>query len=259
MAGGDAITSQNKILGGMKGLHAGLSGLAAYLSSTLIKERLIPEQLGVIGTVGTFFILVALLLTLAYWSKLHKALTPFVIVTCIALLALTFMQLNYVVAANVGQPDEKGVAPEHHFLIGYELTDYGNKRGELLGQNKSEKEYIETGGYDLIPLWYGNSYKVMAVLYTSAYMLFVVGVVVVGGALLRRGGDAAVEAWAASSGARDTNGRRSVDSAPDGNSASHGSSTPPVPQPVDQADRRGQENAPAIEDAHQPSGADASA
>jgi len=50
-------------------------------------------------------------------------------------------------------------------------------RGEILGENKSEKQYIEIAGYDLIPQWYGNSYKTMAVAYTLLYMIFVVGIV----------------------------------------------------------------------------------
>jgi hypothetical protein len=185
------MPSQEKILNGIKGLYAGLGGLAAYLSATLIKERLIPEQLEVIGTVGTFFILVALLLTFVYWPKLSKILTACVIVTIVALCALTFVQIQYVVAANVGQRNESGAIPEYHFLIGYQLTEYGKNRGATLGENKSEKQYIETGGYDLIPLWYGTSFKIMAVAYTLFYMLFVVGVVLMMGGILQRGGNAA--------------------------------------------------------------------
>lgn len=192
------MASQDKILNAIKGLFAALGALAAYLSATLVKERLIPQQLEVIGTVGTLFIIVALLLTLVYWTKLSKRLTAFVIVTIIALCTLTFVQIQYVVAANVGQRSASGVIPEHHFLIGYQLTDYGKARSKTLGENKSEKEYIETGGYDKIPEWYGTSYKVMAVFYTLAYMLFVVGVVLILGGILQRGGDAAVKTWAKS-------------------------------------------------------------
>lgn len=197
------MSSQAKIILGIKGLYVGLSTFAAYLSSTLIKERLIPEQLEVIGTVGSFFILVALLLTLIYWNKLSRVLSLFIIVTIVALCLLTFIQIQYVVKANVGPPNKAGVA-ENNFLIGFKLTEYGQQRGqtrlvdgEMLGENKPEEQYIEVLGYDQIPLWYGNSYKFMAVAYTLLYMLFVVGIVLAFGGTLREGGDAAIQAWAA--------------------------------------------------------------
>ncbi|HJP92552.1 MAG TPA: hypothetical protein VJ875_11390 [Pyrinomonadaceae bacterium] len=198
------MSSQSKIISAFKGLYVALSSLAAYLSSSLIKERLIPEQLEVIGTVGTFFILIALLLTIIYWSNLSSRLTKFILVTIIALCLLTFIQIQYVVTANVGSPNQVGVAPEHNFLIGFRLTAYGKDRakivlenGQMLGENQPEKVYIENLGYDLIPLWYGNSYKFMAVAYTLLYMLFVVSIVLTFGGILQRGGDAAVQAWAA--------------------------------------------------------------
>jgi hypothetical protein len=118
------MSSQDKIISAFKGLYVALSSLAAYLSSTLIKERLIPEQLEVIGTVGTFFILVALLLTIIYWNNLSRALTLFILVTIVALCLLTFMQIQYVVTANVGPPNKAGIA-ENNFLIGFKLTEYG--------------------------------------------------------------------------------------------------------------------------------------
>jgi len=198
------MSSQDKIISAFKGLYVALSSLAAYLSSSLIKERLIPEQLEVIGTVGTFFILIALLLTIIYWSNLSSRLTKFIFVTIIALCLLTFIQIQYVVTANVGSPNQAGVAPEHNFLIGFRLTAYGKDRakivlenGQMLGENRPEKVYIELLGYDLIPLWYGYSYNFMAVAYTLLYMLFVVGIVLTFGGILQRGGDAAVQAWAA--------------------------------------------------------------
>src|SRR5689334_12730537 len=142
------MSSQDKIISAFKGLYVALSGLAAYLSSTLIKDRLIPEQLEVIGTVGTFFILVALLLTMIYWNNLSRHLTKFIVVTIVALCLLTFIQIQYVVTANVGSRNEAGVVPEHNFLIGFRLTDYGNARGkivlengQMLGDNRPEKQY----------------------------------------------------------------------------------------------------------------------
>jgi len=67
---------------------------------------------------------------------------------------------------------------------------------QTLGRNQPEKHYIEHGGYDLIPLWYGKSYKVMAMIYTLTYMLFAVGVVLTEGGLLRQGDDALINSLA---------------------------------------------------------------
>lgn len=91
------MATKDQVLLGIKGLHAALSTVAATLSATLIKQRLIPEQLGVIGTVGGLFIIVALLLSLVFWSKLHKILVPNVIATFLLLTLLTFIQIQYVV------------------------------------------------------------------------------------------------------------------------------------------------------------------
>lgn len=190
------MATSDRILFGIKGLHATLSIVAGALSATLIKKRLIPEQLEVIGTVGVFFIIVALLLTLVFWSKLKRVLVRSMIVTLLSLILLTFIQIQYVVTVNIGQPDEKGRIPEHHLLIGYKLTEYGHKRIEPLGANESEKHYIEWGGYTEIPLWYGASFTVMKAAYAFTYMLFTIGVVITEGGLLRQGGHALVSSLA---------------------------------------------------------------
>jgi hypothetical protein len=180
----------DQIVSGVKALHVLLSGAVAVLSATLIKERLIPEQIDVIGTVGALFISVSLLLTLAFWSRLQTLLPYFALASLITLSLLTFIQVRYVVTANVGPKDKEGKVPEQHFLIGYRLTDEGKKElDEKLGPNQSEKYYIESGGYTLIPVWYGSSYRVMTVAYTVAYMLFVMCVVLTMGGILRRGGE----------------------------------------------------------------------
>lgn len=179
------MNQSDQVLFGIKGLHVTLCIAAGALSPTLIRVRLIPEQLEVIGTLGMFFIIVALLLTLVVWSRLNRALVISVIVTVLSLILLSFIQIQYVVTVNIGQADEKGRIPEHHFLVGYELTEYGHKRIETLGSNESEKHYIEWGGYTEIPLWYGTSYTVIKGAYFLTYMLFTIGVVITEGGLFQ--------------------------------------------------------------------------
>lgn len=178
------------ILSAVKVLFGLLCVLIANFSRTLIKQRLIPSQLEVIGTVGSLFILVGLLLTLVYWSRLHKFLSASIIATCISLLALTIMHLNFVKSIKAGQP-----AQEYNYLIGYSLTEEGRHRGdpEHCGPLGSEEAYIECGGSDRIPAWYGTSYTVMKTAYTLLYLLFMVGVVLTIGGVLRRGGNELVE------------------------------------------------------------------
>lgn len=182
-----------------KVLHLLLCGVAAVLSATLIKKRLIPDQLDYIGTVGVLFIAVAALITLAFWTRLQRLLPYFALASLITLSLLTFIQVRFVVTANIGPPDKDGKVPEHHFLIGYRLTDEGKKeRDEQLGANRSEDYYIENGGYDLIPFWYGSSYKVMEVTYTITYLLFAMCVVLTLGGILTRSGGTVVHSEIAS-------------------------------------------------------------
>src|SRR4051812_39593751 len=118
--------SPQVISGAMQGLFAALSLVVEEIARQLIKDRLIPEQLDVISTVGSLFILVALLLTLVFWNSIHRILKLSAAVTCVTLVLITFIQINYVVTANVGQPATPGgQPPEHHFLIGYKLTEAG--------------------------------------------------------------------------------------------------------------------------------------
>jgi len=182
------------ILRGIRALHILLCSVIAILSNTLIKSRLIPLQLDVIGTVGALFILVSLLLTLVYWNKLHKYLNAYVIISGIALMALTFIQLQYVITAHVGEPiTPGGQIPEQQYLIGFKLTEYGEQRGELLGSGKSEKEYIELGGEGEIPKWYGSSFEITKLGYALFYMIFVVSAVLTLAGVLRRSGNIVIE------------------------------------------------------------------
>lgn len=181
------ITSPTVILTAVKVLFGVLCVVMANFSRTLIKDRLIPSQpeLQTIGAVGSLFILVGLLLTLVFWSRLHKILTASMVVTCTTLVLLTLVHLSFVKTVRLGNPPQ-----EYHYLIGYSLTDAGQHRSDpdSCGKLGSEEAYIECGGSDRIPAWYGTSYVVMRTAYTALYLLFMVAVVLTVGGILRRGG-----------------------------------------------------------------------
>lgn len=190
------ITSPTVILSAVKVLFGVLCVLIANFSRTLIKDRLIPSQaeLQTIGSVGSLFILVGLLLTLVFWSRLHRILTASMLVTCSTLVLLTLVHLNFVKTVRLGNPSQ-----EYHYLIGYSLTEEGQHRSDPdnCGKLSSEEEYIECGGSHRIPAWYGTSYVVMRIAYTAFYLLFMVGVVLTIGGILRRGGSELVTLIAA--------------------------------------------------------------
>ena len=58
--------------------------------------------------------------------------------------------------------------------------------GKTLGDNQPEKQYTEVLRYGLIPLWYSNSYKIVAIAYTLLYMLFVLMIVLAVGGMFQQ-------------------------------------------------------------------------
>jgi hypothetical protein len=175
-----------QLLKGLKILHGVMSSTLAALSATLIRDRLIPYQLGVIGTVGALFILVGLLITLIAQAKLRKYLRLFVAAACVSLVLLTLLQIYCVVTVeNYGNPPAA-----HHFLIGYSLTEQGKSWVNDAGSGSPEMA-IGAVGYKRIPVMYGTSYSVVEALYPLTYIAFVVAVVLtLGGILTSRGGRA---------------------------------------------------------------------
>ena len=164
----------------LKGLFALLSASVAVLSPTLIKARLIPDQIDFLGTLGMLFILASTLAALVFWEKLNKPLVWFVIGSCLALIMLTFIQSQYVVEPNLGHPPE-----ERHLLIGYQLTQKGNEDWQAL-EATNATEFVALGGYTDIPLWYGRSYAITKLAYVFSYMGFAIGVVLTLGGIVRR-------------------------------------------------------------------------
>lgn len=167
----------------VKFLFVGLTSALAVLSSTLIRDSLIPYQLNVIGTISGFMIIVGLIIALVYQSKLNEYIRSFLIICCTSLILLLFFQINYVVTLeNYGNPPAT-----YRFIIGCKLTEKGKEWVRDLGTGSSEVA-IGNVGYKRIPVMYGTSYYVMAILYSIIYILFVLGIVLtLGGILYQKG------------------------------------------------------------------------
>jgi hypothetical protein len=161
-------------LRGIKSLFAALSATIAVLSPTLFPDRLIPQQLSIVGSFGTLLILAGLLISLIYWPRLPKLRLACLTISVITLCLLIFLQLSYVITVEkYGNPPAT-----HHFLIGYRLTNYGiSLRSGLSQEPLPEADYIREIGYDEIPAMYGKSYQVLVMVYSLTYLLFVFGII----------------------------------------------------------------------------------
>lgn len=179
-----APKSSVQLLQRFKVLYGVLSSVLAVLSATLIRARLIPYQLSVLGTIGALFILVGLLITLAYQSQLKKYLASFIVTSCVTLVLLTLLQIFFVVAVeNYGDPPRT-----HYFLVGYELTEQGKSWMKDIGSGRPETT-IGNVGYKRIPIMYGTSYLIIQAIYSFNYLIFVLAVVLALGGILMLGGN----------------------------------------------------------------------
>ena len=159
-------------------VHAALSAAVAAVSPTLIRTHLIPDQLSVIGIVGSLFVLIGFLIAWVYRAELHKRLRPSIISSCLALVLLVLLQLFFVqTIEDYGNPPAT-----HHFLVGYKLNSEGQESMSAMGGG-SLNELIKFAGDDRIPTWYGADYYIILTIYALSYIVLILGVVFTIGAL----------------------------------------------------------------------------
>jgi hypothetical protein len=172
--------AQGNILNRMKVVFGVLTTTMAVLSQTLIRADLIPEQINFVGGIGALFIIVALLVTLGYAQQLRKRLGLWLIIALVMLFVLVLLQVRYVVTLeNYGDPPAT-----YKYLVGFKLTDEGNRMRDALGRNKSESEFVAEAGADRIPVAYGTSYFAVATIYSVGYILFVLAAVLALGSVI---------------------------------------------------------------------------
>jgi hypothetical protein len=150
------------------------------LSATLVRDRLIPENVGVISTAAVLLIVVGFLATIAYRGRLETWFRGMVGTALAALAVLVVLHLNFVHTVEPYGAD----AGAHQFLVGYQLTPEGSRWADTVGV-QSTAEFIAAIGHDRIGRAWGTSFGALRVLYTLMYLLFVLTTVLaIGGAQL---------------------------------------------------------------------------
>jgi hypothetical protein len=153
-------------------VHGLLSTTIAAVSPTLIRSFLIPEQLSIIGAVGSLFVFMGLLIFGAYREKVIKHLQLWVVIALSALILLVVFHIFFVKTLdNYGDPPAT-----HRFLVGFNMNDEGKSSMSIIGSSSIE-ELIRADGWQRIPTWYGVDWYIVELLYVSSYILFILGVV----------------------------------------------------------------------------------
>jgi hypothetical protein len=155
-----------------------LSAAVAAVSPTLIRNSLIPDQLAIIGLVGSVFVLLAFLLAWAYRAKVKKHLRKLLIIAFASLVLLVLLQIFFVETI-----DDYGNPPAtHRFVVGYALNKEGRSSMAAMGVG-SKSELIKFAGADRIAAWFGVDYYIVLVTYTMSYITLILSSVLAIGAI----------------------------------------------------------------------------
>ncbi len=146
----------------------------AALSATLIRDQLIPENVGVIGPIASLLVIVCLSITIVSRDRLRVFSRRLATMSLASLVTLLLVQLTLVVSVSpYGDPPAT-----HRFLRGFALTDSGRAWvADPSIPSGSWSEYIAAIGDARIAAAWGASFAVVAVLYSLSYLGLVLGVV----------------------------------------------------------------------------------
>jgi xanthine/uracil permease len=154
-----------------------IDAAVATLTATLIRERLIPDNLGVLGVIAPLVIVSGFFVTAAYHDRLRVWLRPLALGSVATLIVLLLMHTQFVHSVEPYGADRG----RHDFLVGYEYTEQGREWIKTLGP-QSVSEYIAKAGDDRIRATWGTSYVQVAAAYSLTYLAFVLCVVLALGA-----------------------------------------------------------------------------
>jgi hypothetical protein len=142
-----------------------ISTAAATLSSTVIKQQLLPEQLAWVGVAGT--VVAACMIAISFtfrqklaWNVAKGLLSTALVVSCVGLVWLR--------ASRVAEVQVQGGL--RRYLVGSTLTVKGNAAQESCGTTTVE-DLIGCSGSQQIPVLFGPSYWRAYYLYISDYLL----------------------------------------------------------------------------------------
>ncbi len=157
-----------------------IGAAVASLSLFLLPDRLVPAQLDVLRPATSLLIFVAIVMSWIFQPRLRRWLGRLAITATVAVLALLALQILLVTRV-----DQYGEPPEtHYFLTGYRITPVGTEMLERVGATTvSRAEQIRRTGDDNIPVIFGGSYRIAALLYTLAVVTFVLSATMTLGAV----------------------------------------------------------------------------
>jgi hypothetical protein len=155
-------------LNGIAGL--GLGAAAAYLSKTIVKDQLVPDQIGWLGAAGCVTAGCILVIVYAHLRITSKKVIK-LLSACLVLALVIVLVLRTAFVYDVSYENQT-----HHYLVGWRLTDYGKiARAKLAGgpdraDSLPPESLIKLAGPDKIPQLYGASYSLNQFLYMFAYL-----------------------------------------------------------------------------------------
>lgn len=154
-----------------------IDSAAAALTATLVRERLIPDNLEVLGVIAPLLIVAGFFVTVAYHDRVRDWLRPLSLSAVVALIALLLLHTQFVHSVEPYGSDEG----RHDFLVGYQYTAQGREWSHILG-SQSVSEYIADAGADRIRPTWGTSFVVAAAGYSLTYLAFIFSMVLAVGA-----------------------------------------------------------------------------
>lgn len=157
-----------------------INGAIAALSATLIRARLIPENIDLIGPLGTLVVIVAFLTTVAYRESLGRWLRRLIAVALVCLTGLLLLQVTLVEEVSAYGSDQG----THHYLVGSCYSEQGREWLDVASIAATDRdELIRYVGDGDIPEAWGSSFYLAALLYVGAYLGFILCVVLALGAV----------------------------------------------------------------------------
>jgi hypothetical protein len=143
----------------------GLSAAAVTLSSTILKEQLIPFQIQWLGVAGS--VVAACMIPIAFTERAWLGRAAVRRILLMAIL-VTLVGLIWSRAAYVVPSTQAGTT--RNYLIGRTLSEEGLAARANCGQVIDDSTFINCAGTGLIPQLYGSSYRRAYILYIADYL-----------------------------------------------------------------------------------------
>lgn len=153
---------------------AAIAAALAAASAIVFPAALIPDNVAIVGTVGSLLVLIVFLVVWAFHKELRQWRKPvFLVVGLLCVVALWKIVRLHQIAVEpvpaIGNPPRAA-----QYLVGTELTARGLEWDRMLG-HPSRSTFIVSIGPDDIPAAWGQSYDRKASEYAAAYLTLASG------------------------------------------------------------------------------------